>query len=249
MFQSKLGVLHYEKPTGAKHTATLIFFHGSGSSGSTLKDWVTLIAEQHSYPHIKILYPTAPNQPYTPAHGYHSNVWFDRYYISPDSPEKLESVESIKDEILDLIHRENELGIPNNRIIVGGFSMGGGLAMHVGFRWQKDLAGIFAHGSFLNDDCAIYPELENMQNKPIDDELSEGGVACAVKKLNVPPLLQIHGDADSLVEEAWAKRTFLKLKELGVEGEYRVFPDLGHSMNYESIKVAMDWVLHKVPAI
>ena len=49
-----------------------------------------------------------------------------------------------------------ELGIPYNRIIVGGFSMGGALALHLAYRFNKPFAGCFTISSFLNHDSLVY---------------------------------------------------------------------------------------------
>lgn len=39
--------------------------------------------------------------------------------------------------------------------------MGGALAMHTAFRWEQNLAGVFAFSSFLNDKSIVYEELKN----------------------------------------------------------------------------------------
>ena len=52
------------------HSATLFLFHGSGATGSNFKEWIDILnREELKFPHIKIIYPTAPLQPYTPLHG------------------------------------------------------------------------------------------------------------------------------------------------------------------------------------
>ncbi len=38
----------------------------------------------------------------------------------------------------------------------GGISMGGGLALHLGYRFHQDVAGVFALSSFLNKDSTVY---------------------------------------------------------------------------------------------
>lgn len=43
----------------------------------------------------------------------------------------------------------------------GGFSMGGALAMHTAFRWDRNLAGVFAFSSFLNDKSIVFDDLRN----------------------------------------------------------------------------------------
>lgn len=93
----------------------------SGSSGADMKEWVRLMVSNFSFPHIKVMYPTAPLQPYTPAGGQMSQVWFDRADISNKVPEVSASLAKIEVEVKNLIKQENDAGIPTNRIIVGKF--------------------------------------------------------------------------------------------------------------------------------
>ncbi|CAH2035176.1 unnamed protein product, partial [Iphiclides podalirius] len=170
----KLGALTLTKNTGAQHTATVIFFHGSGAN--------------------------APLQPYTPTGGLLSNVWFDRTDINQDAPEQIDSIKKIELQVKDLIKNENDAGIPSNRIIVGGFSMGGALSLYTGYIWDRNLAGVFAFSSFLNTKSMVYNDLKSLgENK-------------------LPPLLQIHGDSDDLVDLSWGQKTFNELRTVGVTG-------------------------------
>lgn len=91
----------------------------SGSNGADMQEWVRLMEKNFSFPHINVLYPTAPLQPYTPAGGMMSNVWFDRADITPDAPEKLDSLASIEKEVKNLIKKEHLNGIESKRIVVG----------------------------------------------------------------------------------------------------------------------------------
>ncbi|XP_068618787.1 lysophospholipase-like protein 1 [Battus philenor] len=226
---STLRALTFTKNTGAKHTATVIFFHGSGANGEHMREWVHLMAKNFIFPQIKVIYPTAPLQPYTPAGGLPSNVWFDRADIDQDAPEKLDSIAKIETQVRDLIKSENDAGIPTNRIIVGGFSMGGALSFYTGYKWEKDLAGVFAFSSFLNNKSVVYQDLGN-----------SGGS-------RLPPLLQLHGDIDDLVELSWGQRTFEELKKLGVTGEFHVMERLGHSINKKGMHLIRDWIEKLLP--
>lgn len=84
-----------------------------------MKEWIRLMVKNFTFPHISVLYPTAPIQPYTPAGGQSNTVWFDRADISKHVAEKLDSMAKIEVEIKKMIEKENEAGIPSNRIIVG----------------------------------------------------------------------------------------------------------------------------------
>lgn len=38
--------------------------------------------------------------------------------------------------------------------------MGGALALHTAYRWDPNVAGVFAFSSFLNDNSIVYKELK-----------------------------------------------------------------------------------------
>ncbi|CAH0578104.1 unnamed protein product [Chrysodeixis includens] len=228
---SRLGALHLTQHTGPKHTATVIFFHGSGSSGADMKEWVRLMVKNFSFPHIKVMYPTAPVQPYTPAGGQMSNVWLDRAGISPNVPEILDSLANIEVEVKNLIKKENDSGIPSNRIVVGGFSMGGTLSLHTAYRWDRNLAGAFVFSSFLNQNSIVYNELKS------------------VNGTQLPPLLQLHGNIDELVDLSWGQETFNEIKSLGVDGHFHVLDRLGHSINKRGMNLIKDWIEKRLPEI
>lgn len=84
------------------------------------------------------------------------NVWFDRMAISNRVPEHVKSVDSMCQNVSELIEKEVAEGIPYNRIILGGFSMGGCLALHLAYRYKTTVAGCFAMSSFLNKESVIY---------------------------------------------------------------------------------------------
>lgn len=84
------------------------------------------------------------------------NVWFDRMAISNQVPEHIESVDSMCQNVSELVDQEVANGIPFNRIILGGFSMGGCLALHSAYRYKTSIAGCFAMSSFLNKGSIIY---------------------------------------------------------------------------------------------
>ncbi|MGH0125047.1 UNVERIFIED_CONTAM: hypothetical protein FKN15_043956 [Acipenser sinensis] len=101
-------------------------------------------------------YPNCTFGPYTPMKGAQSNVWFDRYKISNDCPEHLESIDSMCKVLGDLVDVEVKAGVSKNRILIGGFSMGGAMALHLAFRFHPQVAGVFALSSFLNKDSIVY---------------------------------------------------------------------------------------------
>ncbi|CAI5770957.1 1 isoform X1 [Podarcis lilfordi] len=199
-------------PAG-RHTASVIFLHGSGDTGQGLRDWIKgVLSHDLSFQHIKVIYPTAPARPYTPMRGSLSNVWHDRYKISNDCPEHIETIDSMCQALTSLIDDEVKSGIGKNRILLGGFSMGGGMAMQLAYRYHQDVAGVFALSSFLSKTSAVYQALKKIEREP-------------------PELFQCHGTADELVLYSWGEETNKMLKSLGVATTFLSLPNLYHELN------------------
>jgi len=167
-------------------------------------------------------------RPYTPMKGGISSVWFDRLKISNDCPEHLESINIMCQVLTDLIDDEIKSGIKKNRILVGGFSMGGCMAMHLAYRNHQDVAGVFALSSFLNKTSAVYQALRE----------SDGVL---------PELFQCHGAADELVLHSWGEETNSMLKSLGVSTKFHSFPGVYHELSKAELEKLKSWILTKLP--
>ncbi|XP_061389858.1 lysophospholipase-like protein 1 [Musca vetustissima] len=220
--------------TGRTHSATVIFLHGSGDNGTNLMDWIRILLRRNlEFDHIKLVYPTAPLQPYTPNGGQMSNVWFDRDSISIAAPENRSSMSKIYDAIHHIINDEVRNGIPLERIIVGGFSMGGALALHTGYHLNTNIAGVFACSSFLNHDSVVYESLSKLTKGQTD----------------LPDLLMFHGDRDDLVPIEWGLLSFNKLTKLGVKGNFTTLTDTYHELKRKELHELHKWILLKLPPI
>ncbi|XP_045467796.1 lysophospholipase-like protein 1 [Harmonia axyridis] len=221
----KLGALHTIKPTGAVHNASVIFLHGSGDTGRGVLDWVKFLHKNFSSPHIKFLFPTAPTRPYTFIGGEPSTVWFDRYKLTPEVPEHDESINMIQNEIKKIIDEEMKIGVPLNRIVIGGFSMGGALSLHMAYRFLPGLAGVFALSSFLNNGSEVYKAIKSLET----------------------PLFMCHGERDEMVPLQWGKDTFDQLTTLGVKGEFMKLPNTFHELKSKEIESLLEWIEARLP--
>ncbi|XP_031193839.1 lysophospholipase-like protein 1 isoform X2 [Mastomys coucha] len=215
-------------PAG-RHSASLIFLHGSGHSGQGMRQWIKQVLNQDlTFQHIKIIYPTAPTRPYTPLKGELSNVWFDRFKISNDCPEHIESIDKMCQVLTGLIDEEIKSGIQKSRILIGGFSMGSCMAMHLAYRNHPDVAGVFVLSGFLNKESAVYQDLQ------------QGG-------RTLPELFQCHGTADELVLHSWGEETSSKLKSLGVTTTFHSLPNVYHEISKTEMERLKSWILTKLP--
>ncbi|XP_012254301.1 lysophospholipase-like protein 1 [Athalia rosae] len=214
----------------SNHTATLIFFHGSGDTGNNVKEWIKMLNKgEFQFPHIKVIYPTAPLQPYTANDGEPSTVWFNRLAIKKTLPDDQASIDSMCKQVSGILDQEVADGIPLNRIVVGGFSMGGALSMQLAYRFKPSVAGCCTMSSFLNDNSLVYKALKTT------------GVE------SIPPLLQFHGVRDDLVPIEWGEETFKILTGLGVRGEFVPLKNAYHELNRLEIQRFQEWILNLLP--
>lgn len=110
--------------------------------------------------------------------------------------------------------------------------MGGALGLHTGYHLNRNLAGVFACSSFLNNDSIVYESLQN-----IDPE--EG----------LPKLLMFHGDRDSLVPSEWGRRTFAKLQKLGVKGSFVPLKNTMHELKISEMVELQQWIADTIPPL
>ncbi|XP_007902709.1 lysophospholipase-like protein 1 isoform X3 [Callorhinchus milii] len=216
-------------PQTGRHTASIIFLHGSGDTGQGIRAWVKdVLSKDLIFPHIRVIYPTAPLRPYTPMNGALSTVWFDRTKIVNNCPEHLTSIDLMCQLLDGLVGEEVKAGIPKERIIIGGFSMGGCMAMHLAYRFHQQVAGVFALSSFLNNNSVVYQAVQNA-------------------KTSMPELFQCHGKTDPLVLYEWGTETCSNLQSLGVKTTFNSFPNLYHELCKPELEQLKSWILQKLP--
>ncbi|XP_023029741.2 lysophospholipase-like protein 1 isoform X1 [Leptinotarsa decemlineata] len=224
-----LSPLHLIKSTQLICSAAIIFLHGSDSSGPEISNLITSLVGNSSFPsHINFYFPTAPARFYMPLQKI-TNVWFNRYNITPGDPEDSDGIEESAEEIKKLIYEIIEMDeVPVNRIVVGGFSMGGAQALHMAYRFTPGVAGVFALSSFLNNDSAIFG------NEKIPDI----------------PLHMSHGKQDPFIFFPWGFETFEKLTKLGVRNaEFVGINNSSHELKKNELLGLFDWIQNIVPPL
>jgi predicted esterase len=127
---------------GGAHTATFIGpIHGLGD---TNMGWADAAYQLHlsSQQHVKFILPNAPVQPVTLNMGMAMPSWYDITSLDDRANQECEGIESAREMVTALIEREVASGIPLSRIVVGGFSQGGALALYTGMQYDGQLAGV-----------------------------------------------------------------------------------------------------------
>ncbi|XP_074032944.1 acyl-protein thioesterase 1 [Leptinotarsa decemlineata] len=196
----------------AKHTATLIFLHGLGDTG---QGWASAMAAIKP-PHVKVICPTAPTMPVTLNAGFRMPSWFDLKSLDESGQEDEPGIKNAAKQIHSLIEKEESAGIPSNRVLLGGFSMGGALAIYSSLTYPKPLAGVVGLSCWL----------------PLNKSFPQ-----AMKSGDSLPILQCHGDCDPVVPVKWGQMTASLLKTfLHNSTEFKLYRGLMHTSSEEELE-------------
>ncbi|WP_460036068.1 alpha/beta hydrolase [Methylothermus subterraneus] len=201
--------------TGPDPTACIVWLHGLGADGH---DFEPLARELKLPGAIRYVFPHAPMRPVTINGGMRMRAWYD--IVSPDLRRHVDAagIRHSQELIQAVIEDQIAAGIDPGRIVLGGFSQGGVMALEAGARQEPPLAGVVALSAYL-----ALPE-EFPQASP-----------------HAPPILMAHGDQDPIVPLALAEQSRLILEHKGYRVSWRVFP-MPHSVCAEEIAWLNRWL-------
>ena len=218
------------------HTSTCFILHGLGDSGNGWAQVAQMLSRK--FPMTKFILPHAPKRSVTLNRGYSMPAWYDIMELKGDARQDKDGILQSSQDILELVAQEERNGIPRNKIVIGGFSQGGAIALTTGLLFKSiekrdstDLttkfAGIMALSTYL----------------PIKDHFME-------YKNEIPvdtPIYMSHGTEDQVISFDWADKSKNVLKrELKCEDvKFDTVPRLGHSIN-EKVIESMAKFLKKV---
>jgi len=135
------------KTASCSYRGALIFLHGLGDTPrgwSNLEQSLPRLRPNLDPSNVKYVFPAAPTIPLTINGGATMPGWFDLFdwpiaVGSKDDPEGLmRSVAQIETEVERL---ERDHGIPPNKIVIGGFSQGGAVALLSCYHQKKAAEG------------------------------------------------------------------------------------------------------------
>ncbi|PRD19936.1 UNVERIFIED_CONTAM: Lypla2 [Trichonephila clavipes] len=147
--------------------------------------------------------------------GYKMPSWFDLKTLDADGPEDEEGIKRASESVFQMIAAEEEKGIPSNRIVLGGFSQGGAVAIYTALRCNKPLGGVVALSCWL----PLYKQFPYAAEGNIDI-----------------PLLQCHGELDTVVPYKWGRMTHELLKTFMCNVELKTYKGLCHNSCEEELK-------------
>ena len=135
----------------AIHTATMIFLHGLGDTGHGWAGILNTIRPDY----LKIVCPTAPSIPVSLNNGFVMPAWYDIKDISSDNSAIREDMQGVENStkvlqaLIDIEARELTNAGGKSRLIIGGFSQGGAIALNAILRSKDKLAGCAALSTYI----------------------------------------------------------------------------------------------------
>ena len=203
------------EPAGTAAGA-VIWMHGLGADATDFEPIVPML--EIGAP-VRFVFPNAPVQPVTINGGMAMRAWYD---IDPGAPlAGTEDIRASAAAVEALLDREVERGIPEHRIVLAGFSQGGVIALHLGLRHPRRLAGILALSTYLHD------------HEHLGDEASLASVDA--------PVFMAHGRMDPMIPITRAITSREALTALGYTVEWHEYP-MGHQVCPEEIADIGTWL-------
>lgn len=192
--------------------SAVIWLHGLGASGH---DFVPVVPHLGLPDHhgIRFVFPHAPEIPVTINGGMVMPAWYDILAVSIEREIDLEGIKLSSAAVRELIQRELDAGIANERIVIAGFSQGGAVAYHTALSYPKPLAGLMALSAYF----ATAKEVN----------LSEANSAL--------PVHIFHGTKDPMVPEEMGHNANQILESMGFAPKYRSYSML-HEVCMEEIE-------------
>jgi len=125
--------------------------------------------------------------------------------------------------------------------------MGGAMALHLGYRFNSNIAGVFALSSFLPPDSRLFEDMDmkiSLQSPPTKFDEKGNPLGDSADYPTFPKLFMSHGYHDPIVPIRWAKTTFENLRKRGVNGHFYTIQKTHHSVNHQQLSLLHDWILN-----
>ena len=193
--------------------------HGLGAGASDFHD-VPPLLDLPAGLAVRYVFPNAPRIPVTINMGLIMPAWYDvAGFGSPAEDER--RIRESAGWIDELVAREAERGIPAGRVVLGGFSQGGAMALFAGLRYPEALAGVMCLSGYLLLPATLAAE--------------------GTEANRSTPIFAAHGSADPMVplERAAAGRDLLV--EAGYEVAWHEYP-MAHQIAAEELGDIGRWL-------
>jgi len=208
-----------ELSTDSQPSTSVIWLHGLGADGHDFEPIVPHLGLADAA--VRFVFPHAPARPITLNGGMSMRAWYDLVDLDRLGRQDEAGIRESAALVDQLISRENDRGIPDQNIVLAGFSQGGAIALHLGLRRRGPLAGILALSTYL----------------PLADSLQR---EAGERSLEVP-IFMAHGRHDPVLPMAWGQNSRDQLRTVGYTVTWRDY-DMPHAVCGEEIEDIGAWL-------
>ncbi|AVB19029.1 MULTISPECIES: alpha/beta hydrolase [Pseudomonas syringae group] len=204
--------------------ACVIWLHGLGADRY---DFLPVAeALQGSLTTARFVLPQAPTRAVTVNGGYEMPSWYDIKAMSSEARAiDHDQMEASALQVISLIEQQRDSGIDPARIFLAGFSQGGAVVLHVGYRrWQGPLGGVLALSTYaptFNKDMTLSASQQRI------------------------PAYCLHGQHDEVVHYPMGRAVYDHLKAQGVTVGWQEYP-MGHQVLPQEIHDIGVWLAEKL---
>ncbi|HZP99251.1 MAG TPA: prolyl oligopeptidase family serine peptidase [Reyranella sp.] len=201
--------------SGGKPRQLIVLLHGYGADGNDLIGLAPVLA-----PLMPDAVFHAPNAPH-PCDGNPSGFqWFGIARFDPAS--RLTGARAAAPYIEEfLAAKMAAYGLDESSTVLIGFSQGTMMALHVGLRREKQLAGIVGFSGALAGAEVLKAEIRSR-----------------------PPVLLAHGDADEMLPYQLTEQAAVELQKNGVEVAVHISQGVGHGIDQTGLSNAARFLLN-----
>lgn len=201
-------------------STAVVWLHGLGADGYDFLPIVPQLKLPAALP-VRFVFPHAPVRPVTLNGGAPMRAWYDLLGLDRDAQQDEAGLRASAQLVNGLIDTQVAAGVARERIVLAGFSQGGALALHVGLRQRKSLAGIMALSAYLPLAARL------------GQELTAAGRAT--------PVMLCHGSHDPVLALALGVQACELLRSQGLEVSWHEYP-MAHEVCAAQIEDIARWL-------
>ncbi|ACL71139.1 alpha/beta hydrolase [Thioalkalivibrio sulfidiphilus] len=206
--------------TGPEPRTAILWLHGLGADGYDFEPLVPVLRIPQATP-VRFVFPHAPVRPVTINGGMAMRAWYDLLSLSPlreSGPDLRESIAAI-----EALGRHLRASCP--RLLLGGFSQGGAVALATALCTELRPEGVFALSTYL-------PNLTHAGLEPLAGPRTSA-------------IYQAHGQADPIIPLTAARAATQSLEDLGLSVESHEYP-MAHQVCEAEISDLRAWFLARL---
>ncbi len=202
----------------AEVNASIIWLHGLGADGNDFAPIVSELGLPAAYA-VRFVFPSAPSIPVTINRGMVMPAWYDILELGENRRLDEDGLRASAGKVQALLRREIDRGVPNERILLAGFSQGGAVCLEAGLTFQERIGGIIALSTY-------FPTAASVVVHPVQSGL---------------PVLVCHGSMDPMLNESLGRDAVESLRRLGMVPEYHAYP-MAHQVCPQEIVQISQWI-------